>query len=140
MIVNKLGAAIFTYASEFRDMMQDKGIEDPWSKEMRIRAKAFEEKMVTFKNGQEIKAQGRRPYTPEEIAQLPTQEEKDSWRAQERRYIAEHICKEVGYKEFVEYAQNNQCEDLLDEFFPCNAPEGQCNFFCKQYNKGGTCL
>ena len=85
MIVNKLGAAILVYASEFRDMMQDKGIEDPWSKETRIRAKTFEEKMITFKNGQEIKAHGRRDYTPEEIAQLPTQEEKDSWRAQERK-------------------------------------------------------
>ena len=135
MIVNKLGAAILVYASEFRDMMQDKGIEDPWSKEMRIRAKTFEEKMITFKNGQEIKAHGRRDYTPEEIAQLPTQEEKDSWRAQERKYIAEKICREVGYEEFRQYVDNNQYTELLDVLFPCDAPAGQCNFFCKRYGR-----
>lgn len=136
MIVNKLGAAILQYSAAYKALSKENGVEDPYTKERKIKARMFYDDTIEFKNGSHIKCRRSRELTPEEKVELPTEEEKETYRRNERIYIATRICKEVGYNEFMQYATLNNCEWLLDLLYPCDAPDHQCNLFCK---KQGEC-
>lgn len=90
--------------------------------------------MMDF-HGKQIKAKRMRELTPEELAQMPSEDAKAAYKKAENEYIARRICVEVGYDEFLQYTEQNHCEYLCEQYYPCDTPDGQCNFFCSKYGK-----
>lgn len=71
---------------------------------------------------------------PEEELEYPSKEEVDNYIRKREEYIANEVLKQCGWNEFVKRCKLVGIEDYIDEHFPCEGPDGQCNIFCPQYN------
>ena len=134
MKLSKLGSFVLLLTNEWQEYCKENGIEDPFKKRQEIIGKTFYSSTATML-GKEIPCTRQRTLTAEEAAMLPIDEECMQFRKMEQDYVAAHLLEYVTWEEFEEYIKMNKREDLLDNYFPCDALDGQCNLFCKNYGK-----
>ena len=71
---------------------------------------------------------------PEEELEYPSEEEVDNYIRKREEYVASEMLRKCGWTEFVKRCELVGIEDYINEHFPCEGPDGQCNMFCPQYN------
>lgn len=134
MKLSKLGSFVLLLTSEWQEYCKENGIEDPFKRRQEIISKTFYSS-TTNVFGKEIPCTRQRDLTTGEAANLPTEEECAQFRKMEQDYVAAHLLKYVTWEEFEEYIKMNKREDLFNQYFPCDALDGQCNLFCIKFKQ-----
>lgn len=136
MKLSKLGSSVLLLTSDWQEYCKENGIIDPFKRRQEIIGKTFYSSTTTIL-GKEIPCTRQRDLTAEEAAMLPTDEEGERFRRMEQNYVAARLLEYVNWEEFEEYIKMNKREDLFNQYFPCDALDGQCNLFCIKFGKCG---
>lgn len=138
MVISGLGAMIIALDFDWEEYCSENGIRNPYA----VSQKLFSNRMVDDEielNGKKVKCKRLLEMTEEERALEPTLEEKRAYNLKRDDFKARRIFEECGYDWFVQFVHMNepQLDYLLDELYPCESADAQCNLFCKRF--GGNC-
>ena len=102
-------------SQEFEHKMKEKGIENPFSAQIKRAHRLF--------------AKRKRPVS--EIAETTQpQVSIEEWNKQRDEYVAREIFKTIGFDEII---FNENTEHLRTELKPCEGAGGQCNLLCPYF-------
>ena len=113
MILSSYGAACMQYSSDFTVMMREAGYIYPFDWRRRRMDQDYEEPQ-----GIKISV--------------------DDWIDKRERYIAQRVFDNFDWEHFYAYITKYNKLDMLEDHFPCETGERQCNLFCKKFNKKCT--
>lgn len=113
MILSSYGAACMQYSSDFTVMMREAGYIYPFDWRRRRMDRDYEE------------PQGIRISV-------------NDWIDKRERYIAQRVFDNFDWEHFYAYITKYNKLDMLEDHFPCETGERQCNLFCKKFNKKCT--
>lgn len=102
-------------SQEFEYKMKEKGIENPFSAQIRRAHKLFAK---------------RKSPVSETAETTQPQISIEEWNKQRDEYVAREIFKTVGFDEII---FNENIEHLRKELKPCEGAGGQCNLLCPYF-------
>ena len=143
IVLGDRGSAVLMADEAFAEQECRFGNKSPYQEKMDIKKKYYKDEIANLfgVNMPVTTVTLEEDYTQEDKDRLAALEEKEKdWRDRKNRFMIKYIFDNFGYDIAVSVADLNGgvMKEWLETQSPCEASEGQCSLFCKNFG-GDNC-
>ena len=128
MVIKGYAADIFQIDMLWPIEANKRGLRDPFQ----VSQDLFHKRCSWEENERGFRVMTLREPTVEELADEPTDAEKEEYVRQRDEWIVEQCYKKISWECAIYAAELRHVENYLDNLRPCESADGQCRFDCKE--------